>query len=120
MLISLCPAAYAQEDAARAAEAINYSVWQEYADAQGMKIDVKETVLSLVKMGGWDISGMLKVVSDSAEERLNDAVMLVAMLAVPVLLCALIGQFASRGNDCTTVKILKTTCTLYKSEFYGV
>ena len=52
------PAGMAEEEAERIAGGLDVSEWQAYADAAGLEIDVRETLLSLVSaQDGWDVQG---------------------------------------------------------------
>lgn len=54
------PAGMAEEEAERIAGGLDVSEWQAYADAAGLEIDVRETLLSLVSaQDGWDVQGAL-------------------------------------------------------------
>ena len=93
------PACIAEEEAERIAGGLDVSEWQAYADAAGLEIDVRETLLSLVSaQDGWDVQGALAALGETLRAQLRESVSLIVLFAAPALVCALAKQFAPQNG----------------------
>ena len=93
------PAGMAEEEAERIAGGLDVSEWQAYADAAGLEIDVRETLLSLVSaQDGWDVQGALAALGETLRAQLRESVSLIVLFAAPALVCALAKQFAPQNG----------------------